>query len=427
MAIALAITAHLGCAEIGLRDPRTQERVVSTSTAQVPVQGLAVGSGEVEGTVLVVEASHVCDTVTRSDLEKTATREKYNADATTTWAMAIAGVAATATGTALLVDSKNVYSDDETSRTYNPTGQTKAILWGSALTATGVALGTVAIIDVLRAQGEETYVSSDTRDGSPEKRGTCSNSPLVGATIMGVAMGSGAKFRLGTTKDDGSLKVDLTSALPDDFDWSNRRLEVLIETHSVGEVDLSSTFARREAEAWGALPIASCKKPKESTSCDPVRDFLKRYPNGAHTAEAQDLLDEVEPALQDLYSRETWAALEGEKCRERIFESSADGHAACIPIRAFLKLFPNAFHSNEAQAILKEAEKKMAKLQRDEEAARQRADAAARAEEARLRAAASKRCQGQCKVICSQWRVADPATCLEGCISATCDGQVEAW
>lgn len=420
-AVALAAT-QLACAEIGLRDPRTQERVVSTSTAQVPVQGLASGRSEADGTLLMVEASHVCDTVTRSEVETTAVRERYNADATTTWAMGLGGVAAAAAGTAILVDSRNVYPNDETSRTYNPTGQDKAVLWGSALTATGVALATVAIVDAFRAQGEETHVSSASRDGTPEKRGTCSNAPLVGATIMGVAMGSGAKYRLGFTGDDGRLEVDLASVLPDDFDWTTRRLEVLVETQAVGEVDLAATFALREAAAWDTLPIASCKNPKESTSCDPVREFLKKYPDGAHTAEAKALLEEMEPTLQDLYSRETWAGLSIAQCRDRAFETSTDGEVACIPVREFLNAYPDGAHSEEAGAILKEAEKRIARLRREEEEARKKADAAARAEEARRAAEARKQCIGTCKMGCSTWQVANEESCRTGCIARNCSG-----
>lgn len=422
-ALLLVGTTQLACAEIGLRDPRTQERVVSTSTAQVPVQGLASGRAEVNETaLLVVEASHVCDTVTRSEVETTAVRDRYNADATTTWAMGLAGVAATAAGTAILVDSRNVYPNDETSRTYNPTGQDKAVLWGSALTATGVALATVAIVDAFRAQGEETHVSSASRDGTPEKRGTCTNAPLVGATIMGSAIGSGAKYRLGFTGDDGRLKVDLASVLPDDFDWSRRRLEVLVETQVVGEVDLAATFARREAAAWDVLPIASCKNPEESTSCDPVREFMQTYPDGAHTAEAKALLEEMEPTLQDLYSRETWAGLSIAQCRNRAFETSTDGEVACIPVREFLNAYPNGAHSEEAGAILKEAEKRIARLRREEEEARKKADAAARAEEARQEAEAKKRCIGRCKVGCSSWKVADRSACFTGCVESQCSG-----
>lgn len=63
-AVTLAGT-QLACAEIGLRDPRTQERVLSTTTEHVPVSGHAAGSVDaLDGTTLTPRGSGGTDTTT---------------------------------------------------------------------------------------------------------------------------------------------------------------------------------------------------------------------------------------------------------------------------------------------------------------------------------------------------------------------------
>lgn len=421
-AVTLAGT-QLACAEIGLRDPRTQERVLSTTTEHVPVSGHAAGSVDaLDGTTLTVRASKVCDAVMRSEVGTTTVQDRYNTDPTTTWAYGLGGIAAAAAGTAILVDSGNVYPDDETSRTYNPTGPTKAVAWGTALTATGIALGTIAVVDVLRAQGTETTRTISHRDGDPESRGPCPNAPLAGAAVTGRASSTGETYRLGDTGPDGRLSVDLDALLPQEFDWSDRRLDVLIDAEPIGHVDLSTVFERRENAAWTALPLAECRNPTTSTSCDSVQRFLDTYPNGPHSAEGAALLKEMSPALSSLGDKESWLSSQSEDCRGGTFETPEEGEQSCRPYREYLKAYPGGAHAGEARKILEAAEKRLSQLRREREAAEKKALAEQRAEEARQEAEAKKRCIGRCKVGCSSWRVANQSACFTGCVESQCSG-----
>ncbi|MBC7017904.1 hypothetical protein, partial [Salmonella enterica] len=71
------------------------------------------------------------------------------------WTLGLGGVALAGAGAATMIDSGNVGTTDQTSKTYNPVGGTGAVAVGAGLIALGAIGGTVAIVDVFRAGGSD--------------------------------------------------------------------------------------------------------------------------------------------------------------------------------------------------------------------------------------------------------------------------------
>ena len=80
-------------------------------------------------------------------------------DARLDYALLGAGIAFTGAGIATVADASHVYSSDKSSQNYNPVGPSNAQAIGFGLTAVGVALLAVPVVDALRAQGETLNAS----------------------------------------------------------------------------------------------------------------------------------------------------------------------------------------------------------------------------------------------------------------------------
>jgi hypothetical protein len=106
----------------------------------------------------------------------------------------------------------------------------------------------------------------------------------------------------------------------------------------------------RDDAMWFAIDTVRCKIPARVEACIPVRNYLQRYPSGAHAQEASDVLAAAEPALEKLQKDEVaWQKSNHYECASR---RTSD---ACVGVEAYDMQFASGLHSDEARRLLKAA------------------------------------------------------------------------
>ena len=119
-------------------------------------------------------------------------------------------------------------------------------------------------------------------------------------------------------------------------------------------VDTASTMPsardRRDDSDWFAIDTVRCKIPTRVESCNAVRSYLSRHPDGAHVQEANEVLASAQPALEKLQKDEVaWQKSNHHECASR---RTSD---ACVGVEAYEIQFPNGVHADEARRLLKNA------------------------------------------------------------------------
>jgi len=106
----------------------------------------------------------------------------------------------------------------------------------------------------------------------------------------------------------------------------------------------------RDDADWFAVDTVKCKIPARVESCDPVRRYLQRHPDGAHASEANAVLAAAQPALEKLQKDEVaWQKTNHALCaRQRTSD-------ACVRVEAYSIQFPTGVHADEAHRLLKNA------------------------------------------------------------------------
>jgi hypothetical protein len=101
---------------------------------------------------------------------------------------------------------------------------------------------------------------------------------------------------------------------------------------------------------WFAIDTVRCKIPAQVNSCDLLRGYLRRHPNGGHAQEANDILAAAQPALERLQKDEVaWQKANRYECSRM---RSSD---ACAGVEAYEIQFPSGMHADEARRLLKAA------------------------------------------------------------------------
>lgn len=408
--------ASVGCVAIGQRPAVNQDRELRRHTeVEVPAEG---GSADIklEGMQLTVTASRACDIRQDRVVDRTATAENYNRAPAITWALAGAGVASVAGGVVLLVDAGSTYPNDTAARTYNETGPGKERLYGYALIGTGALLGTIAIVDAIRASGETVKRGEATVPGKVVKQGVrCTNQPLVDAGVTGRVLDEA--FPLGRTNMKGLLDVDLDTVVPDSVvSRGGSKLAVDVAGEPVGTVDIGRYVADRETRAFRQADLDSCRTPKATGSCDSVRRFLQTFPAGAHAKEAKQVLDGAKAKLTQLEDDDRWSHLDLAACSDKKFDTPEEVVGACVPLWRYLEDFPQGRHADDVRKAFNAGEARGQRLaseqRKEQEAAEKKAAEAER-----------RQCVAQCKIGCSGWSIRDQASCFSGCVESRCSGE----
>ncbi len=410
-----------GCATIGHGRPKVKSVRIETTHQERPHKEGTTATVRLTGSRLVIQAVQVCDVREEYTNGETRISERVNESTTLDWALLGAGVAFSGAGIATVSDASHVYSSDKSSQNYNPVGPSNAQAIGFGLTAVGVALLAVPVVDALRAQGHTVEHVKVNETGDVVESGvSCKHSPRASADIAIVRQGDtsyqgSGSLPIGTTDAMGSLKVDLEPIVPLDLRWTDSKYAVIVGTEKVAQLDLTPLVTIREARAWSALDRSKCAKPATSNACSSIVEYLDQYSGGPHAAEAQSLLDAQGPTLRKLRDDEVWSKINPAACESTKAESPEQIDSYCKPLKLYLTGFQDGQHATEAKQILEKAKKRREALAADI----LRKEKAAQAKEA---ADARKICIAECRVGCSGWRFSDHAACFSGCVESRCSG-----
>jgi len=349
---------NAGCATISLSEPHVVARRVLHESADTEVLAKASVDVQQDGVSATIRALHLCGDRKTAQVQVTTARERHNDSAPLDWGLGIAGLATAGVGTGLIIDSRNVYPKDTTSRDYNPYGQDTALGIGVAVTAVGAALLAVSGVDVLRAQGQEIEVEQiEERGEKLANLQPCNDEPYSGLVV------SVGGNQAGTTDQNGEVQFDLTDLFDEDLfvdaKATNPQVSVFVTNKRVGTLSLTPVaehYARlrdeRDESKWLAADVDSCRSPESLDACSSVDEYLEQYPSGLHGAEARQLLKDAEPKLAELRDDAEWESIKSDSVPGCLKPASED---ACDPVKRYVEDRPDGRYLKEAQAVLRRA------------------------------------------------------------------------
>jgi hypothetical protein len=407
--LAGSIIGHWGCATVSLGEPQVERRLTAQSTRQTVPTKRFLSAVEQDGVTATIKVDHACEVVERKTLSVRTHRERRNESAVLDWVLLGGGAVLAAVGAVELADANNVYDTQKDSRAYNPVGPSAARGVGIGLLAAGAALITIPAVDAIRSSGQET-----TERFEPEKTGRVTSTVACkGIRVDGIALagrpagilpasavvhdGSGEEVDLGAVAAPGAVQLDLASSIKEEWLLKHRAdaLDILIKRQAAGKVDLKPLRSMFDQRRWTSSNYNGCATPTTTNACDAVRGYLADYPDGAHAADARQLLDDASPKLAWLRESAAWQAADAESCRIPTTEYGCKG------VESYLNDYPSGTHAQEATSILKGSAKKIATLKAKSGAeartAQRKAEAAERAQE-RKRQAAIRQAAAEAKV-----------------------------
>jgi hypothetical protein len=120
------------------------------------------------------------------------------------------------------------------------------------------------------------------------------------------------------------------------------------ETAETASVDPPPRHDTRDDTTWFAIDTVKCKIPARVDACDRVRQYMQRFPDGAHAREATEILNAAQPALEKLQKDDVaWQKSNHYDCASR---RTTD---ACVGVEAYEMQFPTGQHADEARRLLK--------------------------------------------------------------------------
>jgi hypothetical protein len=122
-----------------------------------------------------------------------------------------------------------------------------------------------------------------------------------------------------------------------------------------------------EDNLWKAADVESCRTAAASKACDGVRAYIAKYPAGKYTADGRKAMQEGDAHMASVQEENVWAAAVVEQCRKPT--KSYD----CKPVEDYLRKYPTGAHAAEAKSTLKSSEKTREDLAKKEEANRKQA------------------------------------------------------
>lgn len=238
------------CAQIGQRPPVHQDRLLRTEQVETLSKGVFAKVEQApNGTDVSIIATRACDLTEQRVLQRTTTVDSFNKQPGTTWFYAGAGLVSAGVGRAFVIDAANTYPNDPNSRLYNKTGPDQERVWGYALVGTGALLGTVAIIDAIRASSSESTESEVTISGNTVRSDFECASHTAGNAVVMVEVSDNLSTTLGVTDPQGRLHVELDQAFSADVVLPPTILPLRIGGVPAGNLDVSAIRAVRRKRA----------------------------------------------------------------------------------------------------------------------------------------------------------------------------------
>lgn len=425
-----------GCATIGLSEPTVQSTPLGPRRRLVPTDQFALTVTQ-EGTNLTASVTRLCDQMMQRDSKVKRTSERVNNTPGVDYAAAGVAVALIAGGVAVLADSAAVAERNDQGSSYNPVGPGGAKAIGGSLIGVGGLVFIIPIADAGRAAGTEVTFDLDQPPESVEKSGVKCG-PIAGARVH-LALGE-EKFEVGKSDANGKITADLDMVVDQRVSKSEDvSVQFLValpggQASTVGaQLDFRPLFKKQDDDAWARAQL-SCQSGNLARDCDQAEAYTRNYANGAHVAEAHELLRSRLPKLKAAAAEQAYGNLDIDACATGSKDQTADdADQACSAVDSFVSGYPESPHLEEVRAALAKGRERVAKIRKVEEAAaereaRRQAQEVARAE-AQERLAAQQHywrlfqawrndCTSECTMACSD-RL-NPLMCVNSCVNLRC-------
>lgn len=413
---AAAYVAALG--HVAALEPTHTDVPIATTSVERASGNRGAGHVEQEATIVRVSVGRACDIVQQQTVDRTTVTKHVNEAKWLDGTLGVLAFGAIGSGAWIIADSANVYDSDKSSRTYNATGQNKALAYGVLTTGAGVALLAIPLANMIRAHRTTEQTQRVEVLGEIKKRDViCSGTPFANRSLR--LRLDGEEFDLGTTDGDGTLSVNLDEIVPGTTSGDSLRgsASVLLHEQVIGKVDLSPLYAPREAAAWLGVNSVACERPLITESCASVSAYLRQFPQGEHAATASAIRERAEPELVRLRDEQAWASIDVDACARPTFTDPAEIAEACDPVRRYVTKFDTGRHLDESNAALAMADARITEIRTKR--AHDRAEAETRrAAEARAQDATS--CRADCIRKCT--KALRQEQCLKTCLPACSPG-----
>jgi hypothetical protein len=417
---ALLLPSAVACVPIQLGEAQVaSETVVATRTERPKHDGPMLAQVTQDDASVDVTANRACfsDVIELQTVERVTSRERRNASPNVDWSFLVTGLVSGGFGAAMIATPQTFVSSSTTPSSYDQTKNTVLGL-GVALAALGAVLVTVPIVDAARASGTLDATTVIERREVRQRGIDCGTRPFVGASVSGTL--GRQPIQLGLTGADGRLSLNLADYLPERTlllsPPSDSALAISVNGQPVSSVRTDSIVRRYEDQAWRSANGDQCKGEPTAATCQTVADFLRRYPHGRHSDEANADIRQYSLAMENA----AWENLgRAQSCFARPTQAS------CGAVSQFLSDFPNGAHGPEARRALdrlREAtEREESERQAAAERARQTAARQAQAEEHKraLQQEAVQR-HSECAATCSAACTGD-VRCRNDCIATKCN------
>ena len=380
-----------GCATIGAVPTHTDVPTELRRENSRTTAGEAFADVTTAGARISLVAFAMCETKKQQVLQRTTVVEHVNETPGRDWTFGILGAGMLAGGAAVLVDSSTVGQNDHATLTYNPVGQANARLIGVGLVVLGAATLAIPTVDILKANATERQGETIVQPAGTDAAVHCKEFPYPSLALS--ARAGTTTFRIGKTDSAGRLQADLLALTPESLALKKEDAFAILASADaeVASVSAEPVYFVRELAAW-KVASPPCALPTSAKSCDGVREFLAKYPDGPNSRAATDMLAAAQPKLKAFADEESWAQLKLPTCARPTFGAkSEDVSNACAPLSRYLTDFPSGAHRPAVEGALKRGRGIEAQIRKSEEAATRAASAAEEARLAREEAAESRR------------------------------------
>lgn len=286
-----------GCATLSSGKSKTDTRVLSVRHDTRP-SGVVGEVREAPGRLDVMVVQR-CEELEVKLVEHVTRTEQVNKSVALDVAFGVIGGGLLGAGVGILADAPSVYPNDRGSRTYNPNGPDAAIGLGLGLAHLGLAIGSVALVDLGR-----TFQVKEHRSKAEQPRtlrsAPCSPLRPIAAEILVLDEQSRTLHRE-VAGADGRASLDLVDILAGTVDWPTppRNVKIYSGGMLLGEPALAPYWPaardRADDRTWAQSSPEICAKERTEDACFAVAVYLHTRPAGLHAAEAQRLLTAAAP------------------------------------------------------------------------------------------------------------------------------------
>ena len=297
------------CTKVGYSEPH----VVSTTPIREDVKILSRRS-EIGAQVRSMDGKVVLSVFRRCLQEqreevvarRVTVKDRYNASPATDNVLAVLGGLTAVGGVYFIADAKRVAAGSskaagESSGTANGTGSTSEAEvrgLGVAVLAIGAACLTTVLVDVVRTTRSEEIVEDVTLDPTTNENASCGIRPYPGVAVEG-RLGE-RRFPIGTTGSQGTLVVDLGSAIPDGMvDDLNTAQEMafIIDGKPVASIQLKALLGAIADGVWARLSPSECDQG-DPNACEALESYVSHFPSSRHVESARRHLARGQGPLQ---------------------------------------------------------------------------------------------------------------------------------